>query len=121
MVRFEDENGHSHYWYDASDVAKHLKLERQDGKILGRNLFSEFLRFNGVLLKDSTQPKQSWIDMGLARYHMVNRRYRLYGMTLFSDKGIAFIERKVATGSFQIGFEKRKKTDSNIVNPEDVF
>jgi hypothetical protein len=106
MIGFLDELGHTTYWYDAADVAKALMLK--DGKkILGRNRFIECCRFWGLIMADSTQPKQSQITLGLMRFYLVKRRYKQFGMPLWSDRGIAYIQRRIETGEFQIGYTKR--------------
>lgn len=122
MIRFETENGHHEYWYDAGEVAKFLHIKNPaTGRIIGRNLFLELLRYNKVLMKDSTMPTQMWINMGLARFHMVNRRYKMYGMPIFSENAIKYLEARVADGRFAIGFEKRKEKKYNCdVKLEDV-
>jgi hypothetical protein len=119
MIRFEDENGHGVYWYDTADVAKAIEL-RVNGKIIGRNKFMQYLRFNNVIMKDSNQPKQNMITLGLMRFHMVTRRYKQYGMPLFSDRGIAYIQRRISSGEFQIGFMKRIEKYKPIKNLNEV-
>jgi phage antirepressor YoqD-like protein len=108
MIQFEIENGHHETFYDVSDVAKALNL-KHEGKTLGRNKFMELLRYNGYIMSDSNQPKQIAISLGLMRYHMVNRRYKKYGMPLFSEKGLNYLSRKIETGDIQIGFQKKIK------------
>jgi hypothetical protein len=108
MIEFETPEGKHEYWYDAADCAKALMI-RMDGKVLGRNKFTEFARFNGMLMKDSLQPKQTMITLGLMRFHMVQRRHKRYGMPLWSDRGINYIKRKLDTGDFQLGLEKKVK------------
>lgn len=106
MIRFETENGHHEYWYDAGDVAKYLNIK--DGKrIVGRNKFLQLLRANGCIMKDSNQPSQAWIQLGLAKYHMVERRFKKYGMTIFSEKSLGYIKNKIDSQAFEITFVKR--------------
>lgn len=118
MIRFETIDSttgevHSQYWYDCSDVAKNLAIK--DGiKVLGRNKFMQYLRHNGVLMQDSNQPKQSFITLGLMRYHMVKRRYKMWGMPLFSERGIAFLQRKIDCGDYTIGFMKKINKNETI-------
>jgi len=108
MIRFTDENQHSIYWYDAADVAKYLNIrDTATNRIVGRNKFLQLLRANGCLMRDSNQPTQHWIQLGLARWHMVTRRYKHYGMPIFSDKALAYIENKIKSGVWQIEFQKR--------------
>ena len=108
MIRFEDDNKHSVYWYDSADVAKFLNIRNPNTKrIVGRNLFMQFLRYNGVLLKDSNQPNQMWINLGLAKFHMVTKRYKVYGIPIFSETAISYIENRIVDGRLMIGFEKR--------------
>ena len=119
MIRFEKPDGHSEYWYDAADVAKAIML-KDGGKILGRNKFLQFCRFNGMLMADSNQPKQNMITMGLMRFHMVTRRYKMWGMPLWSDRGIAYIENRIANGDWQIGFTKRLVKNVVVLKLDDV-
>jgi hypothetical protein len=119
MILFENELGRHDYWYDASDVAKVLMLK--DGKkILGRNKFLQCCRFWGLIMLDSNQPKQSQISLGLMRWHLVNRRYKKVGMPLWSERGIAFIKRRIETQEFQIGFTKRVEKNKYTVKLSDV-
>ena len=120
MIRFENLLGHSEYWYDGSDVAKAIMLKDSNGRIMGRNRFLQYLRFNGMLMLDSNQPKQINIQLGLMRWHMAKRKYKQFGMPLFSDRGIAYIQRKIANGDFQMGFTKRVDKHKNEVNINDV-
>lgn len=118
MIRFEDKiTGHSTYWYDASDLAKFLMI-KVDGKIIGRNKFLQLLRANGYLMKDSNQPCQAWITMNMARWHVTVKRHKKYGMPIFHERSIAYLQKKIANGDIQLIFEKRK--DKHIVRLQDV-
>ena len=110
MIEFEIEGNPTHheYWYDASDVAKFLNIkDTTTNRILGRNKFLQWCRFNGIIMLDSNQPKHSQISLGLMRWHMVKRRYKMWGISLWSDRGIAFIQRRIEKGEFQLGYTKR--------------
>ena len=120
MIQFETIDGRHEYWYDAADVAKALMLKDANGKYLGRNKFLQYCRFNGMIMKDSNQPKQTMITLGLMRYHMVKRRFKMWGMPLWSDRGIAYIQRRVENGEWQLGFEKRVIKQKQTVKLEDV-
>ena len=119
MIQFIDELGHSYYMYDASEIAKHLNI-KDNGKPLGRNKFLQYLRFNGVLMLDSNQPKQTMVTLGLMKYHMAKRRYKLFGMPLFSERCIPYFQRKIANGEFQLGFTKRLEKHKAQVELNDV-
>jgi hypothetical protein len=106
--------------YDASDIAKHLNIKDSNGKPLGRNRFLQYCRFNGMLMLDSNQPKQSMVTLGLMRYHMAKKRYKLHGMPLFSERCIAYIQRKIANGDFQLGFTKRLEKHKACVDLNEV-
>lgn len=106
MVRFEDPTtGHGSYWYDGSDVAKFLMIKHEK-KYIGRNKLLQLLRFNKILVKHSNQPTQYWINLGLARYHYTTKRYKTYGMVLFSEKGLNRLKVMLENNELQIGFEK---------------
>ena len=116
MIRFEDENGHSIYWYDAADVAKFLNIKDTATKrVVGRNKFIQFLRHNGAIMKDSNQPTQYWIQLGLSRFHRTTKRWKTYGMPLFSDKGIAYIQNKIDSGVWVLDYEKRKMKNEAVL------
>ena len=120
MIRFEDENQHSIYMYDSSDLAKYIGIRHPiTKKPIGRTKFIELLRFNGYVMKDSNQPTQLLVTMGLAVYHMVNRRYKKYGMLLFTERGMNYIKRKVEDGSIQIGFQKKVNKSYDCVKTID--
>jgi len=117
MIQFELPDGRHQYWYDAAEVAKHLMI-KDDKKILGRNKFMQYCRHNGVLCKDSNQPKQNLIQLGLMRWHNTNKNWKTFGMPLWSDKGIAYMERRISSGAFSTGYLKRIEKYS--VNIDDV-
>lgn len=119
MIEFKDSLGHTIYWYDAADISKYLNIKLDNGRYMGRNKFLQALRFNGYLMKDSNQPTQAMITTGLMRFHMTTKRYKTYGMPLFSDKFIGYIQNRLEDGRFQLQFLKRK--EKYFVNPEDVF
>jgi hypothetical protein len=117
MIEFQTEGNHTEIWYDASETCKYLNI-KYDDKILGRNRFIELLRFNGYVMRDSNQPKQSPITMGLMRFHMVNRKMKKYGMLLFSERGLNYLKRKIETGDIQIGFQKKAKKNHYVTLAE---
>jgi hypothetical protein len=115
MVRFEEADGSGVYYYDASEMAKHLHIKDNTGKILGRNKFLQMLRYNGMLLKHSNEPTGTMITLGIMRYHFTVKRYKNYGFPLFSDKAIGYIQNRLADGRFQVQFLKKKmKYEVNI-------
>jgi len=118
MIKFETENQHSVYFYDCGELAKYLNL-KHDNKSIGKNKMIELLRFNGYVMRDSNQPKQSMVTMEIMRYHLVNRRYKKYGMLLVSERGLNYFKRKVDTSDIQIGFQK-KINKNNFVKLEDI-
>jgi hypothetical protein len=120
MIQFELPDGRHETWYDAADVSKALMLKNTNGKILGRNLFLQYCRYNGMIMKDSNQPKQIMITLGLMRFHMVKRRYKMWGMPLWSDRGIAYIQRRIENGEWQLGFEKRIIKQKQVVKLEEI-
>lgn len=121
MIRFENELGGSEYWYDSADLAKSLNIKNTEtGRTIGRNLFIQFLRYNGVIMKTSNQPSQCWILLGLAKFHMVERRFKKYGMTIFSERAFGYIQNKIESGGFAIGFEKRIDRNVNIKEINEV-
>lgn len=120
MIQFELPDGRHETWYDAADVSKALMLKNTNGKILGRNKFLQYCRFNGMIMKDSNQPKQTMITLGLMRYHMVKRRFKMWGMPLWSDRGIAYIQRRIENGEWQMEFEKRIIKQKQVVKLEEI-
>jgi len=122
MIRFEDpETGHSEYWYDSADLAKYLNIEDPYTKRkIGRNKFLELLRHNGYILKDSTQPCQYLVMLDMARWHMVERRYKKYGMVIFHERALAYFKNKLDNGRLAIGFEKRKQKDYGELKLDDI-
>ena len=121
MIRFEDENGHSEYWYSAADVAKYINMiNPENGRVVGRNKFLELLRHNGFVMKDSSQPSQYLVMLNMARWHMVKRRYNMYGMIIFHSRAMEYFKERIANGRLAIGFEKRKKTEDVGLTIDDV-
>ena len=120
MIQFELPDGRHEYFYDAADVSKTLMLKDTNGKILGRNKFLQYCRHNGMLMKDSNQPKQNMITLGLMRYHMVKRRFKMWGMPLWSERGINYIQRRIENGEWQMGFEKRIIKQKQVVKLEEI-
>jgi hypothetical protein len=106
---------HHEYWYDASDCAKFLMI-KIDGKILGRNKFLQYLRNNKLIMKDSNQPTQQWISLGLARWHSTTKRWKTFGMPLWSERGLNRLKVMVANGDLQPGFEKRREKHVVLLN-----
>jgi len=121
MIRFETEGGHSEYWYDSADVAKYINMiNPSTGRRIGRNLFLELLRHNGYILKDSNQPSQYLVMLDMARWHMVTRRYKRYGMVIFHERAMEYFKERIANGRLAIGFEKRKKIEDVKLSLDDV-
>ena len=121
MIRFEDELGHSEYWYDSGDLAKYIALENPaTGRIIGRNLFLQLLRHNGYVMKDSNQPAQYLVVLKMARWHMVTRRYKRYGMIIFHERALEYFKNRIADKRLAIGFEKRKKSEVHGLSVDDV-
>lgn len=54
------------------------------------------------------------------RFHMVKRRYKMWGMPLWSDRGIAYIQRRIENGEWQMGFEKRIIKQKQVVKLEEI-
>lgn len=115
MISFEDQYQHHSYWYDAADCSKFLMI-RYNNKIIGRNKFLQLLRYNKIILKDSNQPSQFWINTGLARYHSTQKQWKRFGMCLLSDKGLDMIKSMIREGKLQIGFEKRSNKYLKTIN-----
>ena len=103
------------YFYQVQDLCKMLSLKTGDGKQIGRNRMFKVLRYNGVLCNDNS-PKQSLLNLGLAIYHRTLKRYKSYGVTMFSEKGINYLQRQFETGKFIVFYEStiRKKRIKNI-------
>ena len=116
MIRFETEGGHGEYWYSASDVAKYINLKNPvTGRCIGRNKFIELLRFNGYVMKESNQPSQYLVALNMARWHMVIRRHKRYGMIIFHERAMEYFKERITNGRFAIGFEKRKKKNEVVL------
>lgn len=121
MITFIDENQHSTSYWDAQEVSKVLGIrDPNTKKILGRNKFLQWCRFNGILLKDSNMPKQSYVTLNLMIYHLAKRRYRRFGMPLWSERGIEYMRKKVQAGEYQFGYEKIDKK-TVVVKLEDIM
>jgi len=121
MIEFERQDGHHEIWYDSADLAKYLRIVNpQTGKPCGRNKLLEVLRFNGMIMSDSNQPSQYLVTLNLARWHMVNRRFKRYGMILFHERALEYFRQRIVNGKIQIGFKKRVVKQPHIVRLEDI-
>ena len=78
------------------------------------------LRYNGMVMKDSTQPSQYLINLGLAKWHMVKRRYRQYGMVIFHERCLEYFKQRIESGKIQIGFEKKRQPERTGLTIDDV-
>lgn len=116
FIKADDPERHE-YWYDASDCAKFLMI-KVEGKILGRNLFLQYLRYNKLIMKNSNQPCQQWILLGLARWHNTNKNWKTFGMPLWSERGLNRLKTMIVNNTLQIGFEKR--VDKHVVQLKDI-
>jgi len=99
------------YFYQVRDLCKMLRLKDASGKLIGQNTMFKVLRYNGVLCADNT-PKQGLLNLGLAIYHRTIKRYKSYGVTMFSEKGVNYIKRQFEIGKFVVYYEptiRRKK------------
>lgn len=109
MIEFTLADNRHEYWYDASDCAKFLEIKDTTTKrILGRNKFLQYCRFNKIIMIDSNQPKQQMIQLGLMRYHTVTKHWKTYGICLWSERGLNYVKARIADGRYQIGYVKRK-------------
>jgi hypothetical protein len=107
--------GHTEYYYSVSDVCKMLGLRDASGKLIGRNNMFKVLRYAGVLCQDNT-PKQHFLNMGLAIYHRTIKRYKTYGLPMFSERGVNYLQRQFECGNYQVFYEptQKKKITVNI-------
>jgi hypothetical protein len=109
IEKFKDgDTGHTIYYYTVSDVCKMLALRDAGGKLIGRNTMFKVLRYCGVLCQDNS-PKQSLLNMGLAIYHRTIKRYKTYGVPMFSENGVNYLKRQFEVGNYQVFYEPTKK------------
>ena len=111
MIEIEIEGGHHEYWYTVAEVAKMLNFTKKDNDLkrtkhhIGRNLMFKVLKFNKVLSKKDNSPAQSYINLGLAKLHSTNIRWKRYTLPVFSEKGIEYLKKQFASGKYVVQYE----------------
>lgn len=122
MIQIEVE-GHTKYYYQVDEVAKTLALRDSNKKLIGRNRLFRCLRFNKILDKKNA-PYQFFLNMDLAIYHSVNKRWKRYLVPLFSDNGIEYLKERFINGKFIVNVDYQKRITERkkyIKTNEEVF
>lgn len=119
MIQFEDENGHTEYWYDTQELAKALSLKDDNGKYVGRNRMFKLLRLNKILDKHN-QPHVYYMNLGIGKTHTTSKRYKRYNMPIWSERAIGYFKMRFETGKYIIHFEKNVKKESYVMKLDDV-
>jgi len=99
MIEIETENGHHENWFTTGEFAKMLGLKDSNGKTVGRNKLYALLRENGILMKNN-EAYQWCLNLELVRMHMVEKRGKTYYLPIFSIRGLNYIQKKMADGTF---------------------
>jgi phage antirepressor YoqD-like protein len=86
-------------------VAKTLALRDSQKKLIGRNRMFRCLRYNKILDKKNA-PYQFYLNMDLAKYHSVNKRYLT---PLFSEAGIDYLNQRFINGKFIVNVDYVKR------------
>ena len=121
MIEEQDEQGHTHYWYTASEVVKMLALKDTDDKLIGRNKFLRALRYNKVIMANN-EPYQYYIMLGHMKLHSTTKRWKSYYVPVFSERGVNYLRNKFEDYEFIVYTKRDEEQNLNLIgNIDDIL
>lgn len=117
MIELISESGRTEYYFTVAETAKLVAVKDSKGKLLARNRFMEVLRHNGVVYGKINMPNQSYLNLGLCKFHTTVKNGRhVFPMVIFSEKGITYLKDCFKSGRYVVEFKKH-----NSLSVQDAF